>query len=280
MGRVTRPIRSHGLDHLPTVRPSALTAPLRGVDRFVAAVDPVGCGNCDTACELQVRRAARGSSHVSQRRCGDNPACCRDSAYLTLCRAMQLLALLAAATPVGFRNSDVIRNLVVLVNETAESVPAPNAGGDRYRIRPSPNLDTSGRPKREASVRPLVVVVPHVLVENTFKVTSTPDQHPVQALLPHGPHSPLSERVSVRRLDRRLDGLDAIGGEDIVEGTGELAVTVTNEEPRCAGSRCRLSCPAHRELSCSLDHPRPVRMVGDARQANPPGTQLDQEQDV
>ena len=65
------------------------------------------------------------------------------------------------------------RDLVVLVNETAESVPAPNAGGDRYRIRPSPNLDTPGRPKREASVRPLVVVVLHVLVEDAFKVAST-----------------------------------------------------------------------------------------------------------
>jgi hypothetical protein len=61
----------------------------------------------------------------------------------------------------------------VLVNETAESVPAPNAGGDCYRIRPSPNLDTPGRPKREVSVRPLVVVVLHVLVEDAFKVAST-----------------------------------------------------------------------------------------------------------
>jgi hypothetical protein len=29
-------------------------------------------------------------------------------------------------------------------------------------------------------VRPLVVVVPQVLVEDTFKVASTPDQRPVQ----------------------------------------------------------------------------------------------------
>jgi C-terminal processing protease CtpA/Prc len=40
--------------------------------------------------------------------------------------------------------------------------------------------------KRQASVRPLMVVVPHVLVENPFKVTSTPDQQPVRALLPDG----------------------------------------------------------------------------------------------
>jgi hypothetical protein len=82
-------------------------------------------------------------------------------------------------------------------------------------------------------VRPLVVVVPHVLVKNTFfKVTSTPDQHPVQALRPDGSYPPLVDRVGVRRLDRRRDGLDAVEGEDVVEGTGELAVAVTNEEPR------------------------------------------------
>jgi len=95
------------------------------------------------------------------------------------------------------------------VNETAEAVPAPNAGRYCYHIRPSPNLDTSGRPKRQASVRPLVIVVPHVLVEHSLKMASTPDQHPVQTLLPDGPHPALGERVGVRRLDR---GRDDLGG--------------------------------------------------------------------
>lgn len=112
------------------------------------------------------------------------------------------------------------------MNQAIEAIPAPNEGGSRNRIGPSPDLDTRRRPKREASMRPLLVVVPHVLIEHTFKVASTPDQHPVQALLPHGSYSPLSEGVGVRCLDRRLDGLDAIGGKDVVEGTRELAVAV------------------------------------------------------
>src|SRR6266700_5912 len=103
---------------------------------------------------------------------------------------------------------------VILVDETAESVPAPNAGSSRNRRMSTSDLDTPGRPKREASVRPLVVVVPHIFVEDTFEVASTPEQRPVQALLPHGSYPPLRDRVGVRRLDRRRDGPDAVGSED------------------------------------------------------------------
>src|SRR6266496_2495629 len=124
------------------------------------------------------------------------------------------------------------------MNETAETVPTSDRRcGHSDNTRTGSPIDHARWAKLKASVRPLVVVVAHVLVENTFKVTSTPDQHPVQALLPDGSYPPLGECVGVRRLDRRLDDLDAVGGEDIVEGTGELAVAVANEEPRCAWSR-------------------------------------------
>jgi hypothetical protein len=94
------------------------------------------------------------------------------------------------------------RDLVILVNQATEAIPAPNAGGSRNRIRPSPAFDSPGRTEREASVRSFVVVVPHVFVEDTFKVASTPDQHPVQALLPDRPYPALGEGVGVWRLDR------------------------------------------------------------------------------
>src|SRR4029453_14599108 len=77
-----------------------------------------------------------------------------------------------------------------------------------------------------------------------------------------------------------LDCLDAVGGEDGVEGTGELAVAVTDEEPRFAGLPCCSWFSVHRELSCSLDNPETVRRVGDPAESNPPGVQLDGEQDV
>jgi hypothetical protein len=164
------------------------------------------------------------------------------------------------------------------VNETAETIPASDRRcGHWDNAHWESHIDHARREKLKASLRSLVVVVPRILVENTFKVTPTPDQYPVQALLPYGSsYPPLGERVGVRRLDRRRDDLDAVGCEDFVEGTGELAVAVAKEEPRRAGSRCPLFFPAHRELPYSLDDPRPVRMGSDASESNPPGPKLDQ----
>jgi hypothetical protein len=122
--------------------------------------------------------------------------------------------------------------LVVLVNQAAETVSPPDGGGDQDSTSVGLVVDNPWRAKRQASVRSLVVVVPHVLVEDSRKLASTSDQHPVQALLPDRPHPALGERACVRRLDGRRDGLDAVGGEDVVEGAGELAVAVTNQEPR------------------------------------------------
>ena len=44
---------------------------------------------------------------------------------------------------------------------------------------------------------PLIVVVPHVLVEDPLKMPSTPDQHPIQTLLPDRPHPALSDGVGI-----------------------------------------------------------------------------------
>jgi hypothetical protein len=73
-------------------------------------------------------------------------------------------------------------------------------------------------------VRSLVVVVAHILGEHPLKVAPTPDQHPVQTLLPDCPHPALGERVGIRRLHRCGDDPDAVGGEHVIEGAGELAV--------------------------------------------------------
>jgi len=125
-----------------------------------------------------------------------------------------------------------------------------------------------------------LVVVPHVLVEHSPKLASSPDRHPVQALLPGRPHPALGERVGVRRLDRGRDDPGAVGGEHVVVGAGELAVPVANEEPRCAGQPYASSFSVHRELSCLLDRPRSVRVVADASKPNLPRVQLDEEQHV
>src|SRR6266700_837925 len=71
-------------------------------------------------------------------------------------------------------------------------------------------------------MRSLVVVVPHILVEDPLEVATTPDQHPSQALLSNRPHPPLGERACARRLDGRRDDLDAVGREHAVEGAVNL----------------------------------------------------------
>ena len=86
------------------------------------------------------------------------------------------------------------------MNETAETVPASDRRcGHSDSTRSGSPIHRARRPKIKTSVRPLVVVVPHVLAENTFQVMSTPDQHPVQALLPDGSYPPLGERVGSSR---------------------------------------------------------------------------------
>jgi hypothetical protein len=76
------------------------------------------------------------------------------------------------------------RGLVVLVNQAAETVSPPDGGGDRDSTRVGLVVDNPRRAQREASMRPLTVVVPQVLVEDPLKMASTPDQQPVQAFLP------------------------------------------------------------------------------------------------
>jgi hypothetical protein len=60
------------------------------------------------------------------------------------------------------------------MNETAETVPASDCrGGHRGNAHDGCLVDRAWRPKLKASVRPLVVVVPHVLVKHPRKVAST-----------------------------------------------------------------------------------------------------------
>src|SRR5918994_1209923 len=101
----------------------------------------------------------------------------------------------------GSETGTSCRDLVVLMTQAAGAIPAPNARTSRNRLRPSPDLATPERAKREASVGPLIVVVPHVLVEDPLEMAPTPDQQPVLTLRPDRPDPALGDRVGVWRLD-------------------------------------------------------------------------------
>lgn len=52
------------------------------------------------------------------------------------------------------------------------------------------------------------------------------DQHPIGALSPYGAYPPLGVAVRPWRLWRSLRDRDALVGENLIEGAGELGVTV------------------------------------------------------
>ena len=108
-----------------------------------------------------------------------------------------------SGTALGSESRTSCRDLVVLVNQAPETIPTPNAAGDRdnRRCRCGSDVDTARWTKLKAPMRSLVVVVPHVLIENALKVAATPDQHPVQALLPDRPHPSLGVGIRVWRVD-------------------------------------------------------------------------------
>jgi hypothetical protein len=82
---------------------------------------------------------------------------------------------------------------------------------------------------RDAGVR---VVMDHVGAEDAFEVTAAEDQQPVETLAADGADEALRVGVAFWRADRSVDDSDAFAAEDVVEGSGELAVAVVDQEPR------------------------------------------------
>ena len=96
------------------------------------------------------------------------------------------------------------------------------------------------RIKVESAMRSSAIVVTDVLGEDRLEVASAEDQEVVQAFFSDGAHEPLRVGVRPRGSDRRLDGLDADGGEHCVERRGELGVSVCAHQ---LGHRARRRVP-------------------------------------
>ena len=68
--------------------------------------------------------------------------------------------------------------------------------------------------------------------EDVLEVAAADDEEPVEALAADAADPAFGVRPCLRRPHRRLDHPHAFGAEDLVEVTGELAVSITDEEPR------------------------------------------------
>jgi hypothetical protein len=82
----------------------------------------------------------------------------------------------------------------------------------------------------EALVRPVVVEMALVLVEDGAGVSFVVDQEPVGALGADAADESLGVAIRLRGLGRDLDHVESFGGEDGVEGVGELGVAVADQE--------------------------------------------------
>jgi hypothetical protein len=90
----------------------------------------------------------------------------------------------------------------------------------------------------------MAVVVLDIEVQDAKKLPTPSDQEMVPALPAHGADPALGDGVSVRGLDRRADDLSAEPVPEVVEGSGELAVTVADQEPDGGGLLSRaVTCP-------------------------------------
>ena len=98
----------------------------------------------------------------------------------------------------------------VLVDAAAEPVASAYRAGWRGRDGPCWRA-RFGACEAERAVRPMAVLVLSELAQHAVQVTAVGDQQPVEALPSDAADESLSDRVCLRRPDRRADHTDALG---------------------------------------------------------------------
>jgi hypothetical protein len=132
---------------------------------------------------------------------------------------------------VGAENSVTSCDLQILVYETTEAISSQwsdsRAGGR--------GSAACGRVLIERSVRAVHVVVLEVLLQHDCEVARPGDQKVIEAFASHSADPALSDRVRSRCSYRAANDPDVGAGEHRVEGSGELAVPVADQEPELGG---------------------------------------------
>ena len=82
----------------------------------------------------------------------------------------------------------------------------------------------------DSSMRSRAVVVLGVRIEDALQVTPAKDEDVVETLSSSASDPALRERVRFRRTDRCPHNLEAFGPEDLIEGSTELRVSVTEQD--------------------------------------------------
>ena len=107
----------------------------------------------------------------------------------------------------GAENAVTSCDLRVLVDQAAEPVASSDADVVVGRRDMGPAVGWS---VADGPVRPVGVVVIDLFAERVVQMPSAGDEDPVGALAPRAGDPPLADRVRSRRLDGRLNDLDAV----------------------------------------------------------------------
>ena len=82
----------------------------------------------------------------------------------------------------------------------------------------------------EAAVWPVTVVVGDVGSQDGVEMASPEDEDPVEAFAPDGADPAFGVGVGSGCADGGADRADAFGAKDVVEGSGEFGVSVSDQE--------------------------------------------------
>src|SRR5689334_20474814 len=122
-------------------------------------------------------------------------------------------------------------------------------------------------------VGPVPVVMAGVLAEDRSQVAFVVDEHPVCALSPCCAYPSLGIAICPRRPRRDLHCLQALAGEDLVEGRREPGVAIPDQEAEGPGSVAHV----HDQVAGLLSGPGAIGLDRDAEDVHVPGGHLHNE---
>ena len=173
---------------------------------------------------------------------------------------------------VGAENSVTSCDLHVLVQKATETVASQRTnsrGGGRGSA-------AGGRLLIERSVGAVRVVVLDVLPKHCREVARSTDQEVVEAFAAQGADEAFGDGVRPRCSDRGAEDADVGAGEHGVEGGGELAVPVADQELELLGAVAEIQ----QEVAGLLSDPGAGGVGGDSGEVHAAAAVLDHDEDV
>jgi hypothetical protein len=152
---------------------------------------------------------------------------------------------------------------------------APVAVPRSRRLRGSrPTSPRKGSRRSSVDERRARAWVRETDAQHSLQVAAAEDQQPVKTLAADGANEALRVRVCLWCADRRVDHFDPFAAEDLVEGRGELAVAVVDQEAH------PLEDAGEAEIPRLLGDPGAGGVGRAAGQVDVAAFELDEEQDV